>query len=135
MRIRNALGVLALFSLGACYHATIETGLAPSADSITVPWAHGFIFGLVPPAIVSTASKCAKGVAKVETQLSFLNMLASFLTFSLYTPMTVTVTCSTGQRAALDNATPLPVGSDLQAAMNKAADLARTSGRPVYLQF
>ena len=57
-------------------------------------WAHGFIFGLVPPSTVSTQAQCAKGVAKVETQISFLNGLAQMLTFSLYTPMSIKVTCA-----------------------------------------
>jgi hypothetical protein len=36
-----------------CYHATIETGLTPSATTIRKPWAHGFIYGLVPPDVLS----------------------------------------------------------------------------------
>ena len=84
---------------------------------------------------MSSASKCKSGVAKVETQISFVNMLASFLTFSLYTPMTITVTCSTGQRASIDAAPTVTVGSDQQASVQQAVDLARESGKPVYLQY
>jgi len=135
MRMMRMCAALSLLAASGCYHATIETGLAPSADTVTVPWAHGFVFGLVPPSPVSSASKCKSGVAKVETQLSFVNMLASFVTFSLYTPMTITVTCSTGQRASLDSTPTLKVGSDQQASVQQAVDLARESGKPVYLLY
>jgi len=49
---------------------------------------------LVPPSTVETQQKCPKGVSKVETQLSFPNMLVSFLTLSIYTPMDIKVTCA-----------------------------------------
>jgi len=80
-----------------CYHATIETGATPSTVVITKPWASGFVFGLVPPSTVETAAKCPNGPAKVETQISFLNGLVSFLTLSIYTPMQIDVTCATGK--------------------------------------
>jgi Bor protein len=58
------------------------------------------VFGLVPPSTVETAAKCPNGVAKVETQLSFLNQLVSVLTLSIYTPMTIEVTCASGKGVA-----------------------------------
>jgi len=97
---RAFLGVTAVLVSSACYHATIETGLPASSETITIPWAHGFVYGLVPPAAVNSASKCRNGVAKVETQHSFLNMLAQWLTFGLYTPMQIDVTCASSNRMA-----------------------------------
>lgn len=135
MRARTLLVALAAFSLSGCYHATIETGLATSADSVTVPWAHSFIYGLVPPATVSAAAKCKNGVAKVETQMSFLNGLVGAITWGIYTPMTITVTCSNGQRASIDNGATITVGSNPQAAVQQAAQLARESGKAVFLKF
>ena len=89
------LGLVALaVCVSGCYHATIETGVAPSAQTIQRDWAPGWLYGLVPPSTTETQQKCPAGVSKVETQLSFPNMLASFITFSIYTPMTVTVTCA-----------------------------------------
>ncbi|MGI8548608.1 MAG: Bor/Iss family lipoprotein [Gemmatimonadaceae bacterium] len=52
------------------------------------------MYGLVPPATIETAAKCTNGVARVETQSSFLNMVASTLTFGIYTPMQLDVTCA-----------------------------------------
>ena len=135
MRARTLLVALAAFSLSSCYHATIETGLATSSDSITVPWAHSFVYGLVPPATVSAAAKCKNGVAKVETQHSFLNGLVYVLTWGIYSPVTITVTCSNGQRAALDNGSLIAVGSNPQAAVQQAVELARETGNPVFLKF
>jgi len=91
---RIVLLVAAAAVCGGCYHATVDTGLAPSPQTVEKPWASGWIYGLVPPSTVETQQKCPKGVSKVETQLSFPNMLVSALTFSIYTPMSVKVTCA-----------------------------------------
>jgi len=80
-----------------CYHATIETGRAPSPQQIDIPWANSFVYGLVPPATVDAEAECASGVARVETQHSFLNGLVQLLTWGIYTPMHITVTCASGE--------------------------------------
>lgn len=87
-----ALGLVLLS--GACYHATVETGLKPSETRIVNKWAMGFAWGLVPPPTVETAAKCPNGVAKVETQHSFLNSLVAGLTSGILAPMTIEVTCA-----------------------------------------
>jgi len=88
--------LLALFTLflSGCLHAVVDTGLTPSGEIHERPWAHSFIGGLVPPDRTDGAALCANGVARVETQISFLNGLASALTWSLYTPMTIIVACA-----------------------------------------
>jgi hypothetical protein len=122
-------------ALAGCYHATIDTGRAPSSTVIEKEWAHCFIFGLVAPETVNTASSCPNGVAKVETQHSFLNMLAQFITFSLYTPMTITVTCASAGRGSVDGAKSIPAGDDARAAIARAAEIFRETGQPVYVRF
>ena len=92
--IRRVAVALTLVAATGCYHASIETGVAPSAQVIDKQWAHGWIFGLVPPSTTETQQKCPKGVAKVETQLSFPNQLVNFLTGGIYTPMSIKVTCA-----------------------------------------
>ena len=84
-----------------CYHATVVTDRAPSNQVVESRWAHSFINGLVPPSTVDVAQECANGVATVETQLSFLNLVASVVTFGLYSPMTITVACAAGTSAGL----------------------------------
>ncbi len=95
MSIRRTL-LLAVTSLTftACYHATVETGLAPGMQTLEDKWATGWIYGLVPPSTVDTMERCPAGVARVETQLSFANQLVSFLTIGIYTPMEIVVTCA-----------------------------------------
>lgn len=92
--MRRAIGVVLLILATGCYHATIETGLTPTATTIEKPWASGWIYGLVPPSTVETAAKCPNGAARVETQLSFANQLVNVLTLGIYTPMEIKVTCA-----------------------------------------
>ncbi len=89
----------ALAAQGACYHAVIETGRPGGGEVINQPFAMSFVYGLVPPAAVNTASRCPRGVAKVETQQSFVNGLVSVITFGIVTPMTITVTCASSTAA------------------------------------
>jgi hypothetical protein len=95
MRRSVVLLSLALI-LAGCYHATVETGLQPGAQTVQRKWASGWILGLVPPSTVETMERCPSGVARVETQLSFANQLVSFLTSGIYTPMEIVVTCAAG---------------------------------------
>jgi hypothetical protein len=107
-----ACALAALLSAG-CYRVTVLSG-APAAatPAVNVMWAHGFVYGLVPPAQVNTASQCPQGVASVVTQQSFLNGLAQFLTWSLYSPQQITVTCATGPvRSAAIEAAPTQVAA------------------------
>lgn len=135
MRSRSGLTALLLATvLGGCYHATIDTGVKPSTTTIEKKWASGWIFGLVPPKTVETASQCPSGVSKVETQLSFLNGLVSLLTLSIYTPMDIRVTCAEG--APTGTAMVVPDSASIQTwetAIATAAAESRNTGSPVYL--
>lgn len=52
----------------------------------------------MPPATVEAMAECGSaGVARVDTQHSFLNGLVGGLTFGIFTPMTITVTCGQGE--------------------------------------
>jgi hypothetical protein len=90
----RALSAVSFIALTACYHATVETGATPSSVVIDKSFASAWIYGLVPPSTVSTESKCPNGVAKVETQHSFVNQLVGVLTAGIYTPMQIKVTCA-----------------------------------------
>jgi hypothetical protein len=82
--------------LAGCYHATVETGASPSAQTVRKSFASGWIYGLVPPSTVETEARCPNGVARVETRLSFVNQLVNILTLGIYTPMQIDVTCAAG---------------------------------------
>ncbi len=133
-----SLSVLLLLFTG-CYVATVETGLQPSTQVIKKPFASGWLFGLIPPSTVKTAAECPKGVAKVETQLSFVNMLVANITFGIYTPMQITVTCA--ESSTLGNIDPASIlrcesldDKDIEVAFTQAAELSKELGTPVYVQ-
>lgn len=135
MRIRRAAAVVAAFALTGCYHAVIQTGRPESTDVISIKWANSFIFGLVPPPIVETASRCTNGVAKVETQHSFLNGLAAVVTFQLYTPMQIDVTCAARGTASADPVIKVEQGRTVEQALTEAVRLSSEKDTPVYVQF
>lgn len=132
-----------MFALTSCYHAQITTDKEPSNNVIEEEWAHSFVFGLVPPSEVEASSECSNGVARVETQISFLNGLVRALTSGLYTPMTITVTCATGSDVAnstleenvnmtlKENSSNEEVANKIQEAANKSSKI----DKPVYIKF
>ncbi len=133
---RATLAVV-LFSSMACYHAIITTGRAESSTIIEKPWASSFVFGLVPPDPLEVSNECKSGVAKVETQHSFLNALVAFLTFQIYTPMDIKVTCAgPGMAPKTSMLTPSePTDAARQQIMNDAYEIARRTGQPVFVRF
>lgn len=128
------------FTLSGCYHAQITTGLEASNEVYQQAWATSFIAGLVPPDIVNAEQQCTNGVAKVETRHSFLNMVAQMVTFSLYSPMEITVTCAS---ASADNYTTDEVielaknsaQEDVIDTFSKAAELSASKEQAVYVSF
>jgi hypothetical protein len=136
-RIARAAMALAILPATACYHQVVETGKAASPTVIDKPWQMGFVYGLVPPPALTTASQCPGGVAKVETQHSFLNGLVASLTFGIITPMQVTITCAATGSASTGSA-KVNAGNtqdEQAAAVNQAAKLSNESGQPVLVQF
>jgi len=94
--IQLALLMALVFMLSSCYQAQITTDKQPSKKVIEIEWAHGFVYGFVPPKEVRASEECDHGIAKVETEVSALNFLARYFTSGIYTPMTIEVTCAAG---------------------------------------
>jgi hypothetical protein len=123
-----------------CYHATIETGATPSPETMEISSASSWVYGLIPPATVATAAKCPNGVAKVETQLTFVNQLVGVLTLGIYTPMNIKVTCAAKSVSTLTTVHPdimvaSVVGRDaIREAFAEAANEAARDGRVVLVQ-
>ena len=108
MRKVIALCVLVLTSSG-CYHVTVNTGITPGTRQVNKPFAHSFIYGLVPPSTVDAQGECGQaGVARVETQQSFVNGLVSLITFGIYTPWQIDVTCGQGEEQEQQDGTTGP---------------------------
>jgi hypothetical protein len=127
-------------AIGACHHATIDLGATPSLETIHEPWANSWIYSLVPPSRIETAAKCASGVAKVETQRSFLNGLVAILTLGIYTPMEIKVTCAARGNADSPEKAELSIEDgaslqEIQTAFMTAADRAVEENRAVFVQF
>lgn len=131
------------FMVSGCYHATVETGKAPSAEVIEQPFALSFVYGLVPPPTVDAAEECSNGVSKVETKISFVNGLVQSLTFGLFTPMSIKVTCAQANAMGQDfnkksNTLALEKGaseSEIQNTYSKAADMAVKDGEAIYISY
>ncbi|MEO8620645.1 MAG: hypothetical protein ABI625_06245 [bacterium] len=96
MRRHLAVIVLGAAGLSGCFHVTVITGAPASTTVIDKPWQLSFAAGLVPPPVLNVKTDCPQGVAKIETENSFLNMLAGGVTSSIITPMHATVTCASG---------------------------------------
>jgi Bor protein len=135
MRIRRAAAVLAAFALTGCFHAVIQTGRPESSDVISIKWANSFVYGIVPPPVVETASRCTNGVAKVETQHSFLNGLVGAITLGIYTPIQIDVTCAARGTASADPVIKVEHGRNVEQALTEAVRLATERSTPVYVQF
>lgn len=134
-RTLSLLTAAAAIVLSGCYHAVVDTGRAPGDVTITKPWASSFVYGLVPPPVTETAQQCKTGVAKIETQHSFLNSLVGGITWGIYTPMTISVTCARAN-AVLPGAKSLDVGAaGAAAAFEQAIKLADKQGEPVFIRF
>lgn len=132
--------VLSLVAAAGCYHATIQTGLTPSTQTIERHWASSWIDGLVPPSYTQTASACPSGVARVDTQLSFPNLLVGFVTFGIYTPMDIVVTCGSNRSSAVPSDRTIQVGAhatpqQVQAAMDSAAVRSVRDRQPMFIEF
>ena len=136
------LMLLMSISFMSCYNASVITDKTPSDVIIEEPWALSFVYGLIPPATIDASEKCKNGIAKVETELSFLNQLVSGLTGGLITPMHITVTCAVADLGNLNttqiNLFTVNKGSELieiQEAFKQAADQAVLSTNEAYVIF
>ena len=139
-RMLKLAAAVLLLALPACYHATIQTGLPASTGVVEEKWAAGWLWGLVPPKPISTLAECPRGVSKVETQHSFLNMVVQALTAGIFVPMTIKATCASRGSAAAPGAAEIKVGANpteeqVIDAFRRAANLSVETGGPVYVRF
>lgn len=92
--LRCAVAGAAIMLSTGCYHSIITTNLTPGTEVHHEAFKPAFIHGLV-PATVDASSYCPnKRWARVETQASFLNVLVGAVTFGIFTPLDIKVTCA-----------------------------------------
>ena len=122
-----------------CYHAVVDSGRPQSGTVLEDRWADAFLGGLVPPNPVETSQRCPSGISRVETRLSFLNLVAGSLTFGIYTPMHIKVFCSSAggeppHEAAQVFRVPADAGEDeIEGALSRAARHSARTGEAAYL--
>ncbi len=127
--------------LGGCYNARVNTGLVPSEKVVKESWAPSWIAGAVSPPIFESAAECPDGVAQVHTYHSFLNMLVAFLTLSIFTPMSIEVTCARPGMSEQSPDTPeitIERGASAEQRMElfeQAIDLSARTGQVVTVRF
>ncbi len=85
----------ALLAVAGCYHVRYVTDVAPAPGPSAEQWHHDFVWGLVEASDpVPLETLCPADYATIESEMTFVNGLVQAITFSLYDPQTVTVTCS-----------------------------------------
>lgn len=138
IRFRLAPTLLCAVLLTGCYHQVVSTGLPAGETKVTKPWTATWIWGLVPATPIDVRAQCPGGVAEVATQMTVPNAIAYILTLGIFTPRSVTVTCS-GAGSASNAAARLdvaPTGSDeLQGALESAAEMSAKLGAPVLIDW
>ena len=124
-----------------CYHTIITTDLPPSTEVYHEAWKPAFIAGLVPAQVDGSKYCQGRRWARVETQHSFLNWVVGAVTFGIFTPMDIRVTCAASGAMRIPTESPtVKIGSSATdqekgEALAWAASFARESGTAVYVAF
>ncbi len=102
MNSRKMAALAAVVGLTGCYKISYTTNNPiGSGEPDEQVWQHRFINGIVETGPVKADGICPNGIAKVETQVSFVNGLANYgvgmlISPLVYNPGTVKVWCSSG---------------------------------------
>ena len=78
----------------ACFHQVVSTGRAAGPTVVDKPWVAMWLWGLVAAEPIDVRRECPMGVAIVTTETSFPNGLVGVITFGIFTPQHVTITCA-----------------------------------------
>lgn len=129
--IQHLILVAAAVATTGCFHAVVNTGRQPNGQTIERPWAHSFLGGLVPPSVTETAQACPGGVARVETKRSFLNLVAEAITFSIYSPMWIRVSCADATDGDAQSQAAVRSTASADTALTEAVRRSAATGRAV----
>ncbi len=103
-----ALAALLLTASG-CFHLHYVTGEPPAPAPTSEKWHNGFVWGLVEGDASDVGAACSSGrYARVDSTETFVNGLVHAITFSIYTPETVTITCSASDAAQVPQSPTRP---------------------------
>ena len=94
-RPQRTLGALAIMlTTTACFHQSVQSGLQPSSTVVEHTFVSTWLWGLVAAQPIDVRQQCPTGVAKVETEQSFVNGLVGAVTLGIYSPQHLRVTCA-----------------------------------------
>ena len=94
-RPQRTLGALAiLLTTAACFHQSVQSGLQPSSTVVEPQYVSTWLWGIIAAQPIDVRQQCPSGVAKVETEQSFMNGLVGALTLGIYSPQRLRVTCA-----------------------------------------
>jgi len=96
MRIPFGLS-LALLTLGAsgCFRLHYVTDRKPAPAPSSEALHNAFVYGVAEGSPVEVNAICPSGISRADSTETFVNGFVRVITFSIYTPETVTITCST----------------------------------------
>ncbi len=101
---------IVLVLLGGCFHFHYVTERQPAPAPTSEAWHNGFVWGLVEPSPIDLARVCPSEFARVDSTETFVNGVVHALTFSIYTPETVTITCSAADADQIRSSPSRPWG-------------------------
>ncbi len=89
------LGCLVIFAvllfMNGRYNVTVETG-RPASGVVETQNVATWLTGLIP---AKPVSGCRGQIARVQTKVTFLGSVISMVTFGIYTPVLVKISCAT----------------------------------------
>jgi len=88
--------IATLLLLTGCFHFHyVNTAVPPAPAAQEESWHHGFLWGIVEASPAVPVSRiCPNVFARVDSEESFVNGFLQVITWSIYSPQTVSVTCS-----------------------------------------
>jgi hypothetical protein len=94
VRVASMLLVLPL-ALSGCYATKMYYASEVPSGAVRSARSHTFVFGMIPADPVNLESLCGEpGISELQIRLPPSGLLATGLTFGLWTPMEVTATCT-----------------------------------------
>jgi len=83
-----------LFLATGCFHVSYVSNKPQAATPAYDGWHSDVVWGLAEVSDpVDVPKLCPGGFARIESQLTFVQGLVQYITFGIYNPQNVTVTC------------------------------------------
>lgn len=106
--MNKLIGLSLLLATTGCFHFHYVTDQQPAPAPTSEAWHNGFVWGLAEGAPVDVAQVCPSGFARIDSTETFVNGLVHAATASIYTPETITITCSAGDAAQIPQSPSRP---------------------------